>query len=173
MKRLFLFFFLVAGNGLNTQSLKRKLPDDMLSYFTGQWKGDGAFANGKKISANVSYKLSLDSTWLVEKHADILPNRYKSVAMWGADSSGNRLMAYVFDNSGGHRKFVSTGWQAGKLVLSTKEFMKGRGNIFEHFIYEKRSAGSFRMTFEVSRDGKEWKLVDSLLFQKINTDVIN
>lgn len=139
----------------------------MVSFFTGQWHGDGAFANGKKISANVSYKLNLDSSWLIEKHKDVLPNKYKSISMWGTDASNGGFIAIVIDNSGGHRNFVSDGWQSGKLVLSTKEYLKGQGNVFEQFIYQKKSADSFKMAFEISKDGTNWKLVDSLLFRKV------
>jgi hypothetical protein len=140
----------------------------MLSFFRGQWHGEGAFANGKKISANVSYELSLDSSWMIENHEDVPPNQYKSVSMWGTDASNNQFIAYVFDNSGNHRKFVSNGWQPGKLILSTKEYWKGQGNVFEHFIYEEKSWDSFKMSFEVSKDGEKWEMVDSLLFRKIS-----
>jgi hypothetical protein len=140
----------------------------MVSFFTGQWHGDGAFGNGKKISANVSYRLALDSTWLIETHRDVLPNKYKSISIWGVDPSSGRFVANIFDNSGDHRTFESNGWQAGKLVLSTKEYWPGKGNVFEHFIYERKTGRSFRMTFEVSKDGKNWIMIDTLIFQKIN-----
>ena len=169
MKPLFLSFFLFcASHSLKAQAINQKVPASMISFFTGEWQGDGTFANGKPISSNVSFTLSLDSSWLIENHEDIPPNKYKAVSMWGIDPSNSRFIAFIFDNSGGHRKFDSDGWQAGKLVLSTKEYVKGRGNIFEHFIYEEKSNESFKMTFEVSWDGTTWTLVDSLLYSKVN-----
>ena len=169
MKPVFLSIFLLyASHSLKAQATSQKVPATIISFFTGEWHGGGKFANGKTISANASFTISLDSSWLIENHEDIPPNKYKAVSMWGIDPANSRFIAFIFDNNGGHRKFYSDGWQAGKLVLSTKEYVKGRGNVFEHFIYEEKSNESFKMTFEVSRDGTTWKLIDSLMYRKVN-----
>lgn len=170
MKAVLLSIFLLyAAHYLKAQAIKQKVPATMISFFTGEWQGDGTLADGKQITANLSFKISLDSSWLIENHEDIPLNKYKAFSMWGIDPSNSRFIAYIFDNNGGYRKFDSDRWQEGKLILSTKEYLKGRGNIFEHFIYEKKSGESFKMTFEVCRDGTNWKLVDSLLFRKIKS----
>jgi hypothetical protein len=38
--------------------------------------------------------------------------------------------------------------------------------VFEHFIYERLSAGQFKMTYEVSRDGITWRTGDWLVFTR-------
>ena len=143
----------------------KKLDREFLSFFIGDWAGDGEFANGKKISADVTFKIALDSSWLSYEHVDRLPNRYKATSMWGIDASG-QFAAYAFDNFRGHRKFVSSGWKDGRLILSTSEFYPQRGIIFQHFIYEKLSDQSFKMTYETSSDGIRWNLGDYLTFTK-------
>ena len=143
-----------------------KLPDDFLNFFIGNWAGNGEFANGKEISATVSFKISLDSCWLMYEHTDKLPNRYKALSMWSVDAQG-QFIAYAFDNFHGHRKFASEGWKDGKLVLTTNEFNPQRGVLFQHFIYEKLTENTFKMVYETSKDGITWKLGDSLTFTKI------
>lgn len=41
----------------------------LVSYFSGEWTGEGAFAGGKPISADLSFHLSLDSAWLIYEHS--------------------------------------------------------------------------------------------------------
>jgi len=156
--------FIVCCDG-QTKKPENKLSPEFLSFFAGSWSGDGEFASGKKISADVSFSISLDSAWITYQHTDRQPNRYKSISMWGIDMNG-QFVAYAFDNFKGHRKFVSEGWREGKLILTNNEFNPQWGLVFQHFIYEKVSDDSFRMTYETSKDGISWKLGDYLIFKK-------
>ncbi len=142
------------------------MPEDFLNFFIGQWSGEGEFANGKKIAADLSIKLSLDSCWLHYEHTDRSPNRYKALNILGLDQSNGEFLAYTFDNFHGHRQFVSEGWKNEKLLLTTSEFVPQRGVIFQHFIFEKQSPTTFKMTYETSSDAISWKLGDSLIFTK-------
>jgi hypothetical protein len=153
---------------LTAQTLKQdnKLWDDLASFFVGTWSGSGAFANGKKIAADVTFKLSLDSSWIIYEHTDKKPNRYKAISMWGVDPLSGEFTAYLFDNFHGHRKFASDGWKEGKLVLTTHEFYPPQGLRFQHFIFYKLSDKSFKMTYETSRDGMAWNLGDYLIFTR-------
>src|ERR1700743_915087 len=54
-----------------------RLDTSLLSLVGGRWSGEGAFANGRKIAADVTFRLSLDSCWLVYEHVDRPPNGYK------------------------------------------------------------------------------------------------
>jgi hypothetical protein len=170
MKKIFGIFLMLLFTTTITpgQSVSQKsnLPDGLLNFFVGNWTGRGEFANGKKISANLSFELSLDSTWLVSKHTDILPNKYKAISMWGVDAVSEQFVAYTFDNFRGNRKFVSNGWKNGKLILTTQEYYPQRGLMFQHFIYKKLSDNSFKMTYEISSDGISWTLGDYLIFKK-------
>lgn len=170
MKKAFILFVIILCTSLYTSAQSNvqsnKLPDDLVNFFAGNWTGDGEFASGKKISADLTFKLSLDNCWLIYEHTDKLPNKYKALSMWGIDSASGEFVAYTFDNFQGHRKFASDGWKEGKLVLTTNQFVAKKGQIFQHFIYEKLSDKSFKMTFETSNDALKWKMVDYLIFTK-------
>ena len=145
-----------------------KHPDTaMLHFFEGRWTGEGAFANGNKIAADLSFTLSLDSCWLVYEHRDRPPHRYKATSMWGLDGQTGEFVAYCFDNFQGHREFEGNGWKEGKLVLTHHGVIPKVGLYFEHFIYERTGERSFKMTYETSRDGITWVMGDWLAFKKL------
>jgi hypothetical protein len=75
-------------------------------------------------------------------------------------------VAYCFDNFHGHREFAGNDWNNGRLILSTHAYSARAGLVFEHFIYEKLSDNSFKMTYETSRDGIVWTLGDYLTFTR-------
>lgn len=144
-----------------------KRPDTaMLNFFVGKWSGEGAFANGNKIAADLTFSLSLDSSWLVYEHRDKLPNSYKATSMWGVDAQTGEFLAYCFDNFQGHRLFEGNGWHNGKLILSHHTAHPKFGLYFEHFIYQRTGDHSFKMTYETSRDGISWQMGDWLVFKR-------
>ncbi len=162
-----LLAIVMASSSIMAQSENQgsKLTDEFLNFFIGNWSGDGEFANGKKISADLTFKISLDSSWMMYEHTDRLPNIYKALSMWGIDGQTKQFVAYAFDNFRGNRKFTSEGWKENKLILTTSSATQA-GLFFQHFIYEKLSGKSFKMTYEVSKDGVAWKLGDYLVFNK-------
>jgi len=135
---------------------------DQLKYFIGEWSGDGEFASGKKISADVSFKFQLDSAWVSYQHTDRPPNRYNALSVWGFDKSTGKLTSQLFDNFGGSRKFTGAGWDNNKFVLDLDAPKPPN----QRFIYERIDHNSFRMTFETSQDGNTWKMVDYLVFKR-------
>ncbi|NLR67794.1 hypothetical protein HGH92_26045 [Chitinophaga varians] len=144
----------------------KQLPTEMVQFFLGNWTGEGAFASGKKIAADLSFKLSLDSAWIMYEHTDKAPNRYKALSMWGVDKQTGQLTDYIFDNFQGHRQFFADGWQEGKLTL-TRQIPRPTNNVlYERFRYEKLSSQSFKMSYETSTDADTWKLVDYLTFTR-------
>jgi len=147
-------------------NVKSKLTNEFVNFFVGSWSGSGEFGNGKKISADVTFKISLDSTWLVYEHTDQQPNKYKALSVWGTDGATGEFVAYSFDNFKGNRKFASDGWRDDKLILTTSTTLPQTGLFYQRFIYEKLSDKSFKMTYETSRDGAVWKLGDYLIFEK-------
>jgi len=161
-----LFGCVMVGARGYSQAPLAKLDPDLVAFFTGHWKGEGAFAQGQKIQAEVSFTPSLDSAWLVYEHRDVPPGVYKATSMWGEDAPGGQFVAFTFDNFHGHRQWLSSGWSGGKLVLSTGGYSSPAGMMFEHFIYERLSATQFKMTYEVSRDGITWRLGDWLVFTR-------
>jgi hypothetical protein len=150
----------------SSQTPVTRLDPLMVGFFIGEWKGAGIFADGRPISAVLSFRLSLDSAWLVSEHADVPPGSYKATSYWGVDAGTGQFVCSIFDNFHGHRSFASSGWAGGRLVLTTQSYTAGAGTYFEHFIYERQSDTQFRMTYETSRDGITWRMGDSLLFTK-------
>ncbi len=146
----------------------KKLPRTLVDFFVGKWSGSGAFSNGRKISADLEFEIVLDSSWLIYKHKDHLPNTYEALSMWGIDKSDGQFVAFIFDRNQGQTKFMGEGWKEEKLVLSASGISSKGEPVLRHFIYEKISEHSFRMTYETSKDGIKWSLIDSLVFNKIN-----
>jgi len=169
MKKIFFFILLIAcGRQAFSQAgnTPHRPDTDLLQFFVGHWTGEGQFSNGKKIAADVSFQLSLDSSWLVYMHRDRAPNSYKADSYWGVDQQTGEFVASCFDNFQGHRQFVSNGWKNGRLILTANAYIPQIGLYFEHFIYEKLSETSFKMRYETSRDGIAWALGDELVFTK-------
>jgi hypothetical protein len=165
MTAIFLALFFIAVQAQQSSSNQsNKLSD--LYYFLGNWSGEGAFGNGKPIAADLSFKMDLDSAWIVYTHTDKAPNRFKALSMWGADTKTGERLAYTFDSFNGHRKFETNGWEGSQLKLSRSSAHPQKGTIYEHFIYEKISDTTFKMAYEVSNDNTTWKLVDALIFKK-------
>ena len=156
---------MVGTPGYSQAPAPARLDPDLVAFFTGHWKGEGAFAAGQKIAAEVSFAPSLDSAWLVYEHRDVPPGVYKATSMWSVDETG-QFVAFTFDNFHGHRQWLSRGWSGGKLVLSTGGYSSPGGTVFEHFIYERLSATQFKMTYEISGDGITWQLGDWLVFTR-------
>ncbi|HTI91739.1 MAG TPA: hypothetical protein VL727_14195 [Puia sp.] len=100
------------------------------------------------------------------RSSDRPPNEYKATSYWGVDAQSGLFQAYTFDNFHGHRQFVSNGWIRGKIILSTQS-VSGTTIFFEHFIYEFVSDKQFKMKYQVSGDGINWQLGDSLTFHRV------
>ena len=165
---LALFARLLTGGILHAQTsgAPPRLDTVLVRYFVGEWKGEGAFANGRRIEATLSFHLSLDSAWLVSDHVDVPPGPYKATGWWGVDAGTGQFVAIVFDNFHGHRSFATRGWAGGRMVLMTESYAPGVGTYFEHFIYERLSDTQFRMSYETSADAVTWRLGDSLVFTR-------
>ena len=159
------FSFILKGGDIFAQAPVR-LDQELVHFFVGDWKGEGAFANGKPIAANLTFRLSLDSAWLVSDHTDVPPGSFKATSYWGVDENTRQFVAMVFDNFHGHRSFSSRGWAGGRLILTATGYAPGAGTYFEHFIYERLSDTQFKMTWETSADAITWRLGDSLTFTR-------
>jgi hypothetical protein len=165
LKPKYLFFILLCiGLISETQAQSKRLNPDLVKFFNGSWTGDGQFANGKKISAEASFILSADSSCLIYIHTDKAPNVYRATSAWGIDKTSGKLVSHVINNFNGHTEFTSDGWQQGKLILTTMDTIKGKGVFYQHFIYETLNEDRFKMTYEASRDGINWREGDHLIF---------
>jgi len=168
MKNLILIIALTlfSFNILAQQATQKKPDAELLQFFAGKWTGDGKFFNDKPIAADLDFSVALDGSWLTHTHTDKAPNNYKATSWWGVDPISGEFVAYIFDNFGGQRKFTSNGWQNGKLILTTQQLNAKGETSWQHFVYEKLSEASFKMTYEVSKDGTTWRMVDYLVFKR-------
>ena len=141
------------------------LPAELVSFFSGDWKGTGEFASGKKIEADASFKVELGNQWLFYRHTDRAPNNYQVFGTWGFDRESGKFVMLASDNSGGARLFISEGWKDGKIVF-LKDALLAPITFYERFTFEKQSGDVFKMTYESSRDGQQWHLGDYLIFKK-------
>ena len=151
-----------------------RLTDDLIEFFSGDWIGSGEFASGKKIEADVNFTPDLDRQWLVYRHTDRTPNKYKALGMWGFETASSRFVMIVTDNFGGARRFSSDGWVNGKVVFEkvpsclppADQATSSGANIRERFTFERRNSDTFKMTYETSLDGTNWRLGDYLVFKR-------
>ncbi len=152
----------------SASSLQRKapkpLPTDLIAFFAGEWTGEGKFANGREIKADVKFSAELDNQWLLYSHQDQEPNKYKALGTWGFEFATENFVMVVQDNFGGSRRFQSEGWANGKIVFTNKV---SAANLYEErFTFERQTSDNFKMTYEMSRDGKNWRMVDFLVFTR-------
>lgn len=150
-----------------------RLPDELVEFFAGEWAGAGEFASGRKIEADVSFAPDLDGQWLVYRHADRAPGRHKVLGVWGYETRSRLFVMNISDSSGGLRTFVSEGWRDGQVtfrrsaaVIPGPEVPTVTPTKSERFVFARHDAGTFKMTYETSVDGKAWQMVDDLVFEK-------
>jgi len=105
------------------------------------------------------------------KHEDISPNRYKAISMWGIDKSKKDFSADIFDNFHGHRVFAGAREENGTIILLHKDTIPGKPVRFQRFSYTKLADDRFKMAYELSKDGSNWILGDSLIFVKTKLPV--
>jgi hypothetical protein len=151
-----------------------RLPNDLIDFFSGEWEGAGEFASGKKIEADISFAPDLDHQWLVYRHTDRPPNRYKALGMWGFEYGSKRFIMVINDNFGGARRFSSEGWLTGKVVFAKIPVLTPPTNAAspaaptrqERFTFERQDRDTLKMTYETSEDGRSWRLGDYLIFKR-------
>lgn len=150
------------------------LPADLVSFFSGAWFGSGEFANGKKIEADITFNPDLDNQWLLYRHADRAPNKYKALGVWGTERSTKKFVMLINDNFGGMRLFLSEGWVNGKIIFEKSAAVLSALSVAdsqvaaprERFTFERKDDDTFKMTYEVSGDGAAWRMGDYLIFRK-------
>lgn len=161
--QIILIAFLFVASFAQAQA-EPTLDRDLTSVFHGNFACKGEFANGRKIEADVAFESRVDNRWLAYKHVDRAPNRYQAEGYWGLDSGTGKFVMILVDVSGGIRLFSGDGWKDGKVVFERTPTPDQKERK-ERFRFEKESAMSFRMTYEVP-SGDSWKMVDSIVCAK-------
>ena len=160
-----LLFILCLGAFVTASAQQKKINSDMAKYFVGSWTGAGEFANGKKIEADVSFYLSVDSTSLINIYTDKAPNRYKATSAWTLGADGN-MVAHIINNFTALKDFTSDGWQNGKIVLTNKEPYQNKGLLYQQFTFEKIDDDNFKVTYVYGLDPAKLKEGDHLVFSR-------
>ena len=148
------------------------LPEEVMNFFSGEWQGEGEFASGKKIAADVSFIPDLDKQWLQYRHTDRAPNTFKSLALWGYDRELKSIVMIGSNNFGSARLFHSEGWKDDTLIFSkvvtpvNKQDGKPINAMAERFHFIRLNENSFKMIYENQRDGVNWRMVDYLIFSR-------
>lgn len=107
---------------------------------------------------------------LIYVHDDAPPGRFHSTALWSSRNSTSFMTET--NSSGGYRVFAATEVSKEKIVFTSRgqldDVVGGTGNALrqERFIYEVTSPDSYRMRFEVVRDGGAWSQVDFVDFKR-------
>ncbi len=144
------------------RSLKRSTPA-LTAFFAGRWRCEGAFNSGKPITATMDFRETLDGAWLSAQHDDTPPGNYHALALWGVPAGGG-LVANIADSQGNMRRFLApAGWSNDRVVFARDTTYPGVGLHGERFIYARDTAGTFRMTYEVTLDNVTWQEGDHLV----------
>jgi hypothetical protein len=137
------------------RGIKRVAPV-LAAYFSGSWRCDGAFANGKPVYQSMEFHETLDGTWLSAAHDDRPPGTFHDLALWGL-GSGGVLVAYIADNQGGMRRFVAAeGWMQDHIAFVRDTTFANYGRYGERFTYERKSDSTFTMKYATVRDTVPW-----------------
>jgi hypothetical protein len=75
-------------------------------------------------------------------------------------------VSLIHDSSGGVRLFRAPGWTDGAVVFESRPLLAPTLRTRERFTYRRESERSFRMTYEVSRDGSTWQMGDYLVCER-------
>jgi hypothetical protein len=148
-----------------TSERPTRVPADMAAFYSGDWSGRGQFASGRPIEADVSFRPELDGQWLQYRHTDRAPNSYKALGMWGIESATRKLTMTLNDSGGGARTFTSDGWTGGALTFART--VSNEPLREERFVFTRLSDNSFRMAYEVHVAPQEWRMVDTLVFDRV------
>ena len=156
----------LLGSSLHSQAIPAMT--DSASTWTralsGPWTCAGAFANGKALAADIVFTPALGGRWLSYHHQDRDPGRYEATALLGPALRDSAMVAtMIFDNFGGHRRFLPSASATGEITLvrDTTE----SGSRLERFTFRPRPDGTLWFGWEVGRGGA-WVLGDSLSCNK-------
>jgi hypothetical protein len=133
---------------------------ELASVFHGAFDCSGHFANGKLIHSSESFAPALDGHWLIEEHSDAAPFNYRAHALWGVRAEPRALTLTIYDNFGGQRQFVSTGWHESVLAFEPPPTAE-RSPRVERFLY-RTTADGYSVEYQVQDAGGSWKMGDIL-----------
>jgi hypothetical protein len=155
-----------SGTAGPSANVKLKPAVESLASFEGKWACRGIFpSNGKPIESQIVFAADLEGAWLTVRHDDLPPNRFHAFELWGFDLSEKQYVAFFYDNFGGVRKFVSSGWTEDKLIW-LGESSKTDPPSVPRFVYKRDSPSQFVVNWEVKKGTADWAVGDTLTCKK-------
>jgi hypothetical protein len=153
----------IAGPSAN---VKLKPEVESLASFEGKWACRGIFpSNGKQIESQIVFAADLEGAWLTVRHDDLPPNRFHAFELWGFDPAEKQYVAFLFDNFGGVRKFISSGWTEDKLIWMGESSKTDPPSV-QRFVYKRDNPSQFVVNWEVKKGTADWAVGDTLTCKK-------
>lgn len=135
-----------------------------LAFFIGSWTCQGTFANGRPIAGTIQFASALDGKALVVQQDDKPPGQFHAAAFWTVDRTTGQWTTLMQDSSGGARSF--TGAVAADSLTLVDMPILGHKPFAERFLYQRRGADSFRVTWQVQAPAGDWRTGDTQLCHK-------
>ena len=154
---------LLLATGLSptaTASSSIGMTDELapLAWFVGAWECAGQFSNGRPIHSREIYSTEMDGHWLRMQHADTQPYRYAAYEWWGYDRTTRQFVVTVFDNSGGVRHYVSSGWTGTTLSLRNT----ASSGYIDRFVFRRSGDAQYRISYAHLDNRGTWQPGDEL-----------
>jgi len=154
---------LLLATGLSptaTASSSIGMTDELapLAWFVGAWECAGQFSNGRPIHSREIYSTEMDGHWLRMQHADTPPDRYSAYEWWGYDRATRQFVVTVFDNSGGVRHYVSSGWTGTTLSLRNT----ASSGYIDRFVFRRSGDAQYRISYAHLDNRGTWQPGDEL-----------
>ncbi|PCI59879.1 MAG: hypothetical protein COB37_10560 [Kordiimonadales bacterium] len=131
--------------------------------FVGEWTCEGKSARGYDTAAKISVSSEYDGKVLTYRHTGLKGNTNQMIGIWSFDKPEQNLMVsrhFVAANGNFGDVYLGTEWSENRLVLTAKELWKPLW-AENHFIYEITGTSSFKVTWEIKKDGA-WAFGDDL-----------
>ena len=124
-----------------------------LAWFVGAWQCAGQFSNRRPIHSRETFSTEMGGHWLRMQHADTLQDHYAADEWWGYDRATREFAVTVFDNTGGLRNYVSSGWAGTTLSLLKTA---GSGYI-DRFVFRRSSNAQYRISYAHLDSSGAWQ----------------
>lgn len=143
-----------------TVSASTGMTDELasLAWFVGAWQCAGRFSNGRPIHSRETFSTEMDGHWLRMRHADTLPDRYVADEWWGYDRTARQFTVTVFDNGGGVRHYVSSGWSDTTLSLRNT----ATSGYIDRFVFRRSSDAQYQVSYAHLGGSGAWQPGDEL-----------
>jgi hypothetical protein len=145
---------------VTTVSASTGMTDELapLAWFVGTWQCAGQFSNGRPIHSRETFSIEMGGHWLRMQHADTPPDRYAADEWWGYDRATRQFVVTVFDNSGGVRHYVSSGWTSTTLSLRNT----ASSGYIDRFVFRRSGDAQYRISYAHLDNRGTWQPGDEL-----------